>query len=277
MPTISPGATWMLTFRTGTEPPGNDTVSSSRASTAPVGAAVTAVAGTSSAGGAAGSTDGIGTSIRSERVHLVTLPPAAFASTSPKSVNVSAATVIASAGPSATIGVTKRRESPSLSMRPQSYCGGCTPSPRKLSPASASSASPAAMVIVIRRGSATFGRMCRRSNRTRPTPSMRAAARYSEPATDDASVWLRRAKYGATATPMPTTAPFAPTPITAATKIATSSAGNATVRLMNPVTSRPTRPPTSAGTAPSGMPINAPRPAARMASVTDSRVATSTR
>ena len=76
----------------------------------------------------------------------MTLPPAALASTSPKSVNVSAATVIASAGPSATIGVTKRRVSPSLSMRPQSYCGGCTPSPRKLSPASASSASPAAIV-----------------------------------------------------------------------------------------------------------------------------------
>ena len=60
---------------------------------------------------------------------------------------------------------------------------------------------------------------------------------------------------------MPATAPRAPTPTTAATKIATSSVGKATDRLMNPLTDLPMRPPTSAGTAPSGMPMSAPRPA----------------
>ena len=77
---------------------------------------------------------------------------------------------------------------------------------------------------------------------------------------------------------MPATAPRAPTPTMAATKIATSSVGNATERLMNAG-----HEPADAAAderrarAPSGMPIAAPSPAASTASDTDSRVATSTR
>ncbi len=76
---------------------------------------------------------------------------------------------------------------------------------------------------------------------------------------------------------MPNTAPRAPTPTIAATKIATSSAGNATVRLMNAVNSRPSRSPTSVESAPSVIPSAAPIAVAMSASTIDSRAATRTR
>src|SRR5580765_6396120 len=54
-------------------------------------------------------------------------------------------------------------------------------------------------------------------------------------------------------------------PTIPATKIASSSAGKATVRLMNPATSRPSRGPAITGSAPIGMPIAAPIAVARAA------------
>ena len=126
-------------------------------------------------------------------------------------------------------------------MRPQSYCGGCTPSPRKLSPASASSASPAAIVVVIRSGSAMFGRMCRRSSRTPPDAehaAPRRRTRSRRPRTT--SVWLSRAKYGATATPIPTTAPArADADRPPRRRSRRAGPGTRRTRLMNPLTSRP--------------------------------------
>ena len=76
---------------------------------------------------------------------------------------------------------------------------------------------------------------------------------------------------------MPNTAPRAPTPTIAATKIATSRAGNATVRLMNAVSILPSRSPASVASAPSAIPSAAPIPVAMSASTIDSRAATRTR
>ena len=162
-------------------------------------------------------------------------------------------------------------------MRPQSYCGGCTPSPRKLSPASASNASPAAIShrdqkrlrdiredVPPHQPERARRRACARQQVV--GACHRGCERLAEPR-EVRCDGHRDADHRSLRTDADHRRD----------EDRNEQRGNATVRLMNPVTSRPTRPPTSAGTAPSGMPINAPRPAARMASMTDSRVATSTR
>ena len=97
IPTISPGRTSIETERTGTEPPGKETVRLSTASTSasPVGRLAAAV-------GSAGA----GTSSVPAFQPAAVCPAAIFDNVSPSSVKTSAPSTIATAGPIATIGVT---------------------------------------------------------------------------------------------------------------------------------------------------------------------------
>ncbi len=126
--------------------------------------------------------------------------------------------------------------------RPQSYSGGWTPMPMNESPAKASSAPPAPIVALTMSGSPMFGQDVPEQHAHRPTPPMRAAATKSRSATPATSVWHRRAKLGAPARPIASTAPTQPAPKMIAKKSASSRPGKATATPTSQVTLRPARP-----------------------------------
>src|ERR1017187_319108 len=100
-------------------------------------------------------------------------------SASPMKLNESTASMTASAGTITRCGESNRCERPSFSMEPQLAAGGGTPSPRKLSVASASTAPAIPMAACTISGWTMLGRMWRHSMRRSDAASARAASTNS--------------------------------------------------------------------------------------------------
>ncbi len=64
---------------------------------------------------------------------------------------------------------------PFVRMFPQLGFGGCTPNPRKLRPASRSTAVASPIVAVTKTGARALGRICRKMILRLPAPRLRAA------------------------------------------------------------------------------------------------------
>src|SRR5215208_8078218 len=90
----------------------------------------------------------------------------------------------------------------SLTITPQSGVGGVTPSPRKLSPASAKIAYPTRVVPSTTIGRQQLGRISRTMIATDDSPRNFAASTYSRFLTDSTALRTTRPLYGAKLIPM---------------------------------------------------------------------------
>jgi hypothetical protein len=141
-------------------------------------------------------------------------------------------------------------------MRPQDGVGGCVPKPRKFSAASASTAMAKDTDACTTSVPPTLGSTCRTAMSGRLRPGGAAARTYSVRSTRSAPARVTRANAGTVASAMAAVAVTVPPPKTAASMIASSSAGKASSRSLARMSRLSTQPPAVAASSPSGTPTS---------------------
>src|SRR5690625_4697905 len=161
------------------------------------------------------------------------------------------------------------KERPSASMRPQLGSGGCVPSPKKLSAASARIANARLTDTWAIIGPSEFGRMCFKSTCSRLRPSAPAAVTNSRWRTLSTAPRATRAKMGMYTMAIAIIALPMPRPRIAMMVMARSTAGKANSRSMRRMITSSVQPPKKPARAPSRTPAKVEMLTAMSATRTD--------